>query len=94
MIAENLDRYNGYNDTCSGRRARVACSIHACRQFWDALSSSQERAADAHGEIGELCRVAHKAVTVGVLGTALHLAKRRALSKPLVDDLVAWARQQ
>ena len=89
-----VDGYSGYNGVCADRRPRVACWGHTRRKFFEALSSSKEEATYALERVRELYRVEHEAAAEEILGTAAHLAKRRAKSKPIVDALFEWAEGQ
>lgn len=90
----SVDAYSGYNGVCAGRRVRVGCWGHARRKLFNALSSSKEEATYALGKVRELYRVEYEAADEEILGTAAHLAKRQAKSKPVVDELIEWAKKQ
>lgn len=86
-----VDGYTGYNTvTDTGGRCRSGCFSHARRYFFEALPTAPS-ARVALDLILDLFRVEAKARSLGVTGTAKHLAMRHDQSKAALDALSTWA---
>ncbi|MBN1773998.1 MAG: IS66 family transposase [Deltaproteobacteria bacterium] len=89
-----VDGYTGYNVVCTPKcRKRGGCWSHCRRNFFDALPTAPEAQA-ALDLIGALYEVEYEAAARGILGTAEHLALRRAASTPVLKRLKLWLREQ
>ncbi|HET7549228.1 MAG TPA: IS66 family transposase [Usitatibacter sp.] len=89
-----VDAYTGYNAvTAPTRRVRVGCWSHARRKFYDALSTAPAAAEFIELVIG-LYVVEDEAKAQGILGTAAHLALRKARSAPLIEQIEKWLQAQ
>ncbi len=89
-----VNGYSGSKEARENGRVRVGCWGHVRRKFFEALSSSEEEATHALSYIRALYRVEQQAAEDDVLGTAAHLARRQARSRPRVDERLTWARKQ
>ena len=89
-----VDAYTGYNAvTMPDGRVRAGCLAHARRRFFDALGTAPE-AQEALDLIREIYRVEHEAADKGVVGMATHLELRQQKSRPLMNCLETWIRDQ
>ena len=87
-----VDGYTGYNKvTTPERRTRSGCWAHARRKFFAARETQPEHADRAIAAIRALYEVECDAVDRDIVGADAHRALRRARSRPIVDDLYAWA---
>lgn len=90
-----VDAYSGYNDVVGvDGRTRVGCHAHARRYFFDAKDSVPEASFKALDFILGLYRVEHEARTAGILGTAEHLALRKARSAPIRAAMHTWLKRE
>ena len=93
LIIDGYSGYNGVIQNATEDRARarihVACWSHLRRYFFKALSTAPE-ARQVMDLIAKLYRVEHVAAERGLLGSAEHLALRRAESLTLVDEIERW----
>lgn len=86
-----VDQHSGYNRvTRPGGRIRGGCLAHARRHVFKAKEHPETQ--EALGLFAALYAVERHAKEQGVLGTAQHLAWRRAYSRPLFVALLGWAR--
>jgi len=89
------DQYSGYNAvTTPDGRTRVGCLAHLRRYFWKARESKPQEAQHALDRILDLYEVEYQAAEKEILGTADHLALRRALSAPILEHLEQWLAEQ
>jgi len=90
-----VDQYSGYNAvTTPDRRTRVGCLAHLRRYFWKARESKPDEAQYALDRILDLYEVEYQAAEKQILGNADHMALRRALSAPIVENLEIWLAEQ
>ncbi len=89
-----IDGYTGYNTVIDvDGRTRVGCNAHSRRYFFDALPTAPDEARKAMDFILALYRVEHEALELGIVGTAEHLALRKAKSAPVRDAFKNWLEQ-
>jgi transposase len=89
-----VDAHTGYNTvTKPGGRRRAGCMAHARRKFFEALATAPE-AHVALDAIRAVYRVEHDALEAGVQRTDEHLAMRQARSRPILDELHRWLKEQ
>jgi len=86
------DDYRGYDPLAKkGFRRRSGCLAHARRKYFEA--GDVPEAAEALELIGVMYRVEHEAERRGIIGTAEHLALRRAYTRPIFVRLLLLARE-
>ena len=90
-----VDGYSGYNTVIvpEGRK-RAGCHGHSRRKFFDALPDHPKEARTALDFILELYEVEYEAARLEILGTARHLALRRARMEPVFESYKAWLDEQ
>jgi transposase len=85
-----IDGYTGYNVVTDVEgRDRTGCMSHARRHLFDALAKVPE-ARDGLDIILELFMIERAAQTMGIVGTAEHLALRKNESAPVIERLRVW----
>ena len=90
-----VDGYTGYNIVCVPEgRTRVGCTSHARRKFFNALETAPVDAQTAMDHILGLYEVEYEAARQGILGTAKHLALRRAQLKDRLDAMESWMKER
>lgn len=86
------DDYRGYDPLeKKGGRQRAGCLAHARRKFFEA--GDVPEANEAMGLIAGIYGVEHEAERLEILGTAQHLARRRAYSRALFIRLLILCRE-
>lgn len=90
-----VDGYSGYNKICTPEtRTRTGCWAHARRYFFKALDTAKDEARHAMDQILELYKVEYEAAERNLLGTAGHLALRRASSRKIIEEFKDWLEEQ
>lgn len=90
-----VDAYSGYNKVCTPSGwTRVGCLAHVRRYFFNALKTAPEAAEEAMKRILIIYRVEYEAENQGILGTDAHRVLRQAKSRPMLDAMQLWLRQQ
>lgn len=90
-----VDAYSGYNTvTMPEGRTRAGCHGHSRRKFFDALPDHPTEARTALDFILELYTVEYEASDLEILGSARHLALRRARMGPIFESYKAWLDEQ
>jgi transposase len=86
------DDYRGYDPLAKlGYRRRSGCLAHARRKYFEAGEVSEAK--EALDLIGVMYLVEHEAERRGIVGTAEHLALRRAYTRPIFVRLLLLARE-
>jgi transposase len=89
-----VDGYSGYNRvTLPDGRDRSGCWAHARRKFYKALPAAGDTAKAAILLIRKLFRVEHDALEQGIVRTEAHLQMRQDRSAKILDELLAWLRE-
>ena len=87
-----VDQHTGYNAiTKPGKRTRAGCLAHARRKIFE--NGEHPEAKEALDLIGEIYLVEREAKEAGIIGSAEHLALRKARSRPLFAKLLCWGRR-
>lgn len=89
-----VDAYSGYNAVTSpSRRLRAGCWAHVRRKLFESREQAPE-ALRGMELILELYMVEREAKERSIVGTAEHLALRRARSAPAIARIRAWLEEQ
>lgn len=86
-----VDGYTGYNNVTDPKgRARGGCWCHLRRKLFEARTAEGDDADVGIGKVRGLFRIEHDATQRQIATTPEHLALRRTLGKPIVDDFFEW----
>ena len=90
-----VDGYTGYNHVCDvDGRERAGCLCHLRRYFFEARNTAPEQAQHVLDIVVEIYLIERKATKLGIVGTDAHLQLRQSETKPLMDGLETWLKEQ